>query len=182
MKRFQLVVAYVHAVHEYLPVRHVVEARDEIYQRALAAPRGSDEGHCLPLPGPEADVLKDALRCPRVSEGYVPELYLALLPLGGFLHCAALDRWLCVDDLLDAPGGHSRAGDDHEDEDHHHECHDHLHGIGREDDHVGEHLQPEIGTGSGGYQYRTDYVYRQREQAHYRSHHRRHDRHDTAGE
>ena len=69
--------AHVVSVDEHGAARHVVEARDEVDDGALARAGGAEEGHQLPRLDREAHPTQDLALAAGVAEAHVAKLHLA---------------------------------------------------------------------------------------------------------
>ena len=124
--------AHVHAVDEYLSLRHVEQSGHQMQQRRLAAAGRTDHRRRLAGLGGQRDVAQDRFLRAGVAEGGGADLEDALSThlsygVGRGRHTAP-----GVQDLLDALGAHR--GPRHHDEQrhrHHHGHHD-LHEVGEE--------------------------------------------------
>ncbi|MFR0838515.1 MAG: hypothetical protein ACLSHA_08170 [Neglectibacter timonensis] len=111
-------------------------------EAGFAGARGADEGHGLPLFGPEAHMLHHTSGGVRIAEGHIPEFHLSLPAGKTFLAGAVCDGGMGFQYLQHPLAGYGDPGPDDIDHHQHHEgCH-HLHGIGGENHHVGKDIQP----------------------------------------
>ena len=103
-QRLERHLAHVVAVDQHLAAGHVVEARDQVDDAALAAAGGAEDGHRLARLGLEADVLEHRFAAAKVAEADIGKLHSALHRRQR--HGARLVRHLVVgvQDLVDAIG------------------------------------------------------------------------------
>ena len=139
--------ADVHAVHQQRPAGHVVEARDQVDQRGLAAAGRAHDGGRLAGLGGERDVVQHRLLRAGVAELDVAELDRAGDRRAGRARAVAvrghdgrhghrlqgvLDARLDGQDLLDPVGRDGGPGHQDEHEDGHQDGHQDLHQVGQE--------------------------------------------------
>ena len=120
------------------PAGHVVEARDEVDERGLAAARAADDGRRLARLDDERDVAQDRVLGARVAELDVAELEAADGRRGRERLVRVLDRGLRPEDLLDPPRRDDGPRDHHEHEDGHHHREQDLHDVLQERDQVAD--------------------------------------------
>ena len=91
----------------------IIEARQKVHQRGLAAPRRSHHGHHLALADGEVDVAQHLalLRCVHIAvgEGDILEFYFVAQLLHRQRVLALQYLLVGVDDLIDAGGGRHSA-------------------------------------------------------------------------
>ena len=120
--------ADVDAVDEHGAGGHVVEARQQVHERRLAAAGGAHDGRRLAGTRLEGDVAQDGLLGARVAEGHAAQLDVAARR-GGPRRRGILDGGLGVEDLADAPARDDGPGDHDQHEGGHHDGHEDLHDV-----------------------------------------------------
>ncbi len=120
----------VHAVHEDAPGVHVVEARDEVHEGGLARARAADDRRHLPgLALKEMSADGRLLRA-GVAEGDVAELDVARAPPPpSAASAASLMLGLDGQHLVDPARGGRGPGQHDEEEGHHEQGEEDLHGV-----------------------------------------------------
>ena len=129
---------HVHAVDVELAAGHVVEARDEVDERGLAAAGAADDGRRHARLDHQRDAAQDRVLGARVAELDVAEGERAAAGRRRRGDLGVVDRGLGPEDLLDPAGGHHGPRDHDEHEHGHHHREQDLHDVLQERDEVAD--------------------------------------------
>ncbi len=129
-EHFHVVILYVDASHQKLPLRHIVQTADQVHQTGLGASGAADDADGLPGLDVQMNVLQHRpFRVLLIPEGHMVKYNASILHFSHRLRRIRQIRLLLqhLADSFGASGGHRNHDENHGE---HHQAHENVHAVG----------------------------------------------------